>query len=387
MSRSLAAAPSRRRAAPAARRGAANAPRPFAPLRPFTAAADRLRTATAFVLRRRRLRIALLAVVVALPLLGCGWLWFRGSSFVAVEHVQITGVHGTDAPAVESALLDAARGMSTLDASSGALSAAVAPLRVVSAIHVIPHFPHGLTIEVTEQPPVAALTVAGQRTAVAGDGVVLGPSLLSASLPSVAALYEPSLGKRVRGAGQLAELTVLGAAPTPLLRHVERVFNGAEGLTVAMRNGLLVYFGDAARAHAKWLSLARVLADSGSAGASYVDVRLPSHPAAGFPAGVTPPDESATGAGTGSGATSTTAPANTESTIAALAAGLADGTAAGTPTGIEPASGSASAGSTSGGENASEPAQGAPTESSQPGTADEAESAQAGAQASAPSGG
>jgi cell division protein FtsQ len=389
MSRSLAAAPSRRRAAPAARRRAAKAPRPFAPLRPFAAAADRLRTATAFVIQRRRLRIALLAVAIALPLLGCGWLWFRGSSFVAVEHVQITGVHGTDAHAVESALVDAARGMSTLDASSGALSAAVAPLRVVSAIHVIPHFPHGLTIEVTEQPPVAALTVSGQRTAVAGDGVVLGPSLLSASLPSVAALYEPSLGKRVRGTGQLAELTVLGAAPTPLLRHVERVFNGAEGLTVAMRNGLLVYFGDAVRAHAKWLSLARVLADSGSAGASYVDVRLPSHPAAGFPAGVTPPDESAAGggAGTGSGATSTTAPANTESTIAALAAGLADGTAAGTPTGIEPASGSASGGSTSGGENTSEPAQNAPTESGQSGTTSEAESAQAGSQGSTSSGG
>jgi cell division protein FtsQ len=355
-------------------------------LRPLTATADALRTATAFVIHRRRLRIALLAVAVALPLLGCGWLWFRGSSFVAVEHVQITGVHGADAHTVESVLLDAARGMGTLDASSGALTAAVAPLRVVSAVHVIPHFPHGLTIEVTERPPVAALTVAGQRTAVAGDGVVLGPTLLSGSLPSVVASSVPAPGKRVRGTSLLAELTVLGAAPAPLLRHVERVFNGAEGLTVAMRNGLLVYFGDAARAHAKWLSLARVLADSGSAGASYVDVRLPSHPAAGFPAGVTPPDESAAAAST-STATTTAAPANTESTIAALAAGLADGTAAGTPTGAEPASGAASGGSASGGENASEPAQGSPTESGQAGTPSEAESAQSGSQASAPSGG
>ena len=53
-----------------------------------------------------------------------------------------------------------------------------------------------------------------------------------------------------------------------------------------MRNGLLVYFGDAARPHAKWLSLARVLADPSSAGASYVDVRVPERPAAGFAGGV-----------------------------------------------------------------------------------------------------
>ena len=91
----------------------------------------------------------------------------------------------------------------------------------------------------------------------------------------------------------LAALAVLGAAPAPLARLVERVFTGAQGLTVAMRNGLLVYFGDATRPHAKWLSLARVLADPSSAGASYVDVRLPSRPAAGFPAGVTPPNASA----------------------------------------------------------------------------------------------
>ncbi len=391
MSRSLAAAPSRRRAATAARRPVAKAPRSLSPLRPLTAAADRLRMATAFILQRRRLRIALIVVAVALPLLGCGWLWFRGSSFVAVEHVQIAGVHGADAHAVESALIDAARGMSTLDANSGALSAAVAPLRVVSAVRVIPHFPHGLTIEVEEQLPVAALTVAGRRTAVAGDGVVLGTSLLSGSLPSVVASSAPPPGERVRGASLLVELTVLGAAPAPLLRHVERVFNGAEGLTVAMRNGLLVYFGDDARAQAKWLSLARVLADSGSAGASYVDVRLPSHPAAGFPAGVTPPDASATAE---SSASAATAPANTESTIAALAAGLADGTAAGTPTGAEPASGAASGGSTSAGENTSEPAhgetepaQGQSGESGQAGTTSEAESAQAGSQGSTSSGG
>ena len=52
-----------------------------------------------------------------------------------------------------------------------------------------------------------------------------------------------------------------------------------------MRNGLLVYFGDATRPHAKWLSLADVLADPSSAGASYVDVRLPVAPRRRLPRG------------------------------------------------------------------------------------------------------
>jgi cell division protein FtsQ len=295
-----------------------------------------------FAWQRLLLRIALLAALIAIPLLGGGWLWFRQSSFVAVQHVQIVGVQGADAPAVEAALTRAAHGMSTLDVNAGALSAAVAQLRIVRSVRAIPRFPHGLHIEVSEQLPVASLTAAGVHTAVAADGVVLGPALLSGSLPTVSASTIPAVGHRVTGASLLASLTVLCAAPAPLAKHVERVFTGAEGLTVAMRNGLLVYFGDDSRPLAKWLSLARVLADSGSAGASYIDVRLPGRPAAGFPAGVTPPDASATSAATGAGSGEEQL-ANSESTIAALAAGLSSGTAAGTPVGAEPASSVASA--------------------------------------------
>jgi cell division protein FtsQ len=340
MSRSIAATPAGRRAAKPASGRRAPEPRHsgLGILRPLSAAADLARAALVFVLHRRRLRIALLAVVIAMPVLGGGWLLFRKSSFVGVQQVQILGVHGAEAQEVQAALTQAAHGMSTLDVSVGALRAAVAPLRVVRSVRVVPRFPHGLRIEVSEQLPVAALTVGGVRTAVAADGVVLGPQLLSGSLPSVSGYSVPAPGKLVHGVNLLAALTVLGAAPTPLAKHVERVFIGAKGLTVAMRNGLLVYFGDASRPLAKWLSLARVLADSSSAGASYVDVRLPGRPAAGFPAGVSPPDATSETTST----SSTDAPASSESTIASLAAGLSTGTAAGTPTGAEPANGSPS---------------------------------------------
>ena len=280
--------------------------------------------------QRRWLRAALLVALIAVPLLGCGWLWLRQSSFVAVQRVQISGVHGPEAAAVESALTDAARGMSTLDVHPAALLAAVAPLRVVREVRAVPRFPHGLRIQVVEQLPVATLLAGGVRTAAAADGVVLGPALLSGSLPSVAGTVELAAGKRVSDANVLGALTVLGAAPAPLARLAERAFMGPNGLTVAMRNGLLVYFGDATRPHAKWLSLAHVLADAGSAGASYVDVRLPSRPAAGFPPGATPPSSSAA-AGAGSGG----AQGSSESAVSSLAAGLSSGTPGASNTGTE----------------------------------------------------
>jgi cell division protein FtsQ len=307
--------------------------------------AERIRSGAAFAWHRRRLRFILLALLVALPVLGGGWLWLRQSPFVAVQRVEISGVHGPEAAGIKTALVAAARQMSTLDVHAGALRAATASFPVVREVRALPRFPHALDVEVVEQLPVAALLVGGTRTAVAADGVVLGSALLKGSLPTVSGYSEPAVGRHVHGPNLVAALTVLGAAPGPLARQVERVFIGAKGLTVAMRNGLLAYFGDATRPHAKWLSLARVLADSSSAGASYIDVRLPARPAAGFPAGVLPPGASAAAA-----AGATEQAGATESTVAALAAGLTSGT------GVEPPStSSGSSASEASSEAASEP--------------------------------
>jgi cell division protein FtsQ len=305
--------------------------------RGFEAAGGLARSSFQAILRHRRVRIALLAVLVTLPLLVGGWLLLRNSSFVAVEHIRVSGVHGVEAHAIETALAGAADHMSTLDIHTAALRAAVMSFPVVRSVRAIPSFPHGLRIEVVEQLPVAALSIGGARTAVAADGVVLGPALLSSSLPAVAGYHEALVGARVQGPNVLAAVAVLGAAPTPLRRVLARVYTGPDGLTVAFRSGLLAYFGDATRPHAKWISLARVLADPSSAGASYVDVRLPERPAAGFPSG-NGPSNGVTSTATGQASTP-------ESTVAALAAGLTGTTGGGSTAGAgaTPASGSASA--------------------------------------------
>jgi cell division septal protein FtsQ len=295
-----------------------------------------------------RRRFLLIALAITLPVLGGGWLWLRSSPFVAVRKVQISGVHGPEAAAIDAALSEAAHRMSTLQVSTGELRASVAQFPVVRDVRAVPRFPHGLRIIVTEQLPVAVISANGLRAAVAADGVVLGPTLISSSLPTLPATSVPPPGMRVHGWTLGASLAILGAAPAPLLHYVSGVTYAAKGLDVAMRDGLSVYFGTPARPHAKWLALAAVLADPSSAGASYVDVRLPSRPAAGFPGGVVPAGQAPAGSAEASAPSSS----STESTIASLAAGLSAGsgvsaTAPAAPAGASP-SGSASSTPSSG---------------------------------------
>ena len=280
------------------------------------------------LLRGNRLALrATLAVVIVLPLLAGGWLWLRDSSFVAVRHVHITGVHGAEAIEIRSALDEAAKRMSTMDFNAARLRSAVASFAIVGSVHVKTEPPHTVSIFVTERPPVAALQSAGQHTAVAADGTVLGPAWLSSALPLVSSAVEPAAGAHLSEGFALEAVTVLGAAPSALAKHVTRVYNGPEGLTVAMGNGLLVYFGDSTRPHAKWMSLARVLASTNAAGALYVDVRLPERPAAGFTAPAT--SSSASAASSASSAASTSAAtaaaaASADPTAAALARRLSE---------------------------------------------------------------
>jgi hypothetical protein len=135
---------------------------------------------------------------------------------------------------------------------------------------------------------------------------VLGTQLLSSTLPTIASNFEPKIGHHLSNPLVLQALTVLGAAPPALAKFANSAYFSSRGLTVSMRNGLLIYFGDASRPHAKWQSLSRVLADSTSSSATYVDVRLPERPAAGLR----------------EGAPATEGSGNAESTIATLAEGL-----------------------------------------------------------------
>jgi hypothetical protein len=125
---------------------------------------------------------------------------------------------------------------------------------------------------------------------------------------------------------------------------VQSIYYSPRGLTATMRGGLLVYFGDDSQPMAKWLSLARVLADPTSTGASYVDVRVPARPAAGFPEGAAPSTTPA-----GQVAASGESHGASASTVTALAENLEAGNPGASST---PATSGESSSGASGGEGA-----------------------------------
>jgi cell division protein FtsQ len=226
---------------------------------------------------RARVAIAL-AVVVAL--LGGGWLWVRDSSLVAVRRVSIAGVYGPDAGKIRSALRSAALNMTTLDVHQSQLRMAVAPYPIVKHLQVSTQFPHGMRIDVVEQLPLGALVAGNQAVAVSGDGTLLR-DVPTGSLPAIPVASLPG-GSRVTGGGALGAVAVLLAAPSEFEARIgEITTSSAHGLTVELRSGPSIYFGDAGDLDAKWISATEVLADPSSAGASYVDVSDPARPAAG----------------------------------------------------------------------------------------------------------
>ena len=231
-------------------------------------------------LPRLRARTWGVLLVVALAAVAGGYLWLRDSSLVRVEQVTITGVTGAEARGVERALTDAARQMTTLHVDVDRLEAAVSSYPQVKAVAARPELLHHLRIEVTERTPVAALEVGEQRTPIAADGTLLTGRTSTDGLPSVTTDALPA-GGRLTGGEEAVALEVVAAAPAAMRRYVDRIDAGPEGIEAQLRDGPRVLLGTPERAHAKWIATGRVLGDPNSAGADYIDVRLPERPAAG----------------------------------------------------------------------------------------------------------
>jgi cell division protein FtsQ len=209
--------------------------------------------------------------------LAVGWMWLRDSSLVAIDDVTVTGLTGTEAHQVRRAIEDAARDMTTLHIRHDALDTAVAPYPVVKRLELHTSFPHGLRVVVHENVPVASILVRGRHTPVAADGMILEGA--PAHGVPVVPLRTPQGGDRVTDPRAVGAIALLAAAPPQLRARVAQVVTGEHGLTATLRHGPRLFFGPAERLVAKWIAAARVLADS--AGATYIDVRVPERPAAG----------------------------------------------------------------------------------------------------------
>jgi len=260
-------------------------------------------------------------LIAALVVVGSGWLWFRDSPLVSVRHVTVAGESGPDAAQIHAALVSAAHTMSTLNVNMKRLRAAVAPYPIVKDLKVTTQFPHGMRIQVVEQLAVGAVEVAGQKTAVAGDGTLLHDFVISSSLP-VIALRVPPGGPRVTDPTVAAEVGLLAAAPDQLRSKISQVTTvAAHGLVAQVRGGPSIYFGDSNALAAKWLAASEVLADPGSMGAVYIDVTDPARPAAGVGTDQTGSGSSGGGTTTTGGATGTSSAAPSTDTSTAATGG------------------------------------------------------------------
>jgi len=228
-----------------------------------------------------------------LVLAGSGWLWFRDSSFVAVEEASVSGLTTPDAPRLRAALTAAARDMSTLHVRVEELEKAVSPFPVVKEVRAEADFPHGLRIEVVEHRPVA-LAAGGEGeppVALADDGTLLRRLKPERNLPVLELEGGLPAGDRLTDPDALQLLRAIAAAPGPLVGRVRGAgHRKGQGLVISLRKGPELLFGDAGRAGAKWAAAARVLAHEDAADAAYVDVRLPDRPVAGGLAPIPDPD-------------------------------------------------------------------------------------------------
>jgi cell division protein FtsQ len=280
----------------------------------------------------------LVACSLLTALLIGGWFWLRDSSLVAVKRVSVTGVSGPDAGRVRSALIAAARNMTTLDVNVDQLNTAVAPYPVVKSLQVDSQFPHGLRIRVVEEIPIGTVQIAGRNVAVAGDGTLLHDAAPGGQLPVIPLRVTPG-GPRIRSGADLQLVDLLAAAPYQLLAHVSRVATIApHGLVAELRNGPAVYFGDATQLRAKWLAASAVLAENGSVGAEYIDVTDPQRPAAG----------AGTRSASSSGATSSTSSPIASGATSSTSSPIASGTSSSSASSTSPPAASTSSPSTTG---------------------------------------
>ena len=240
-------------------------------------------------LPRRVRRLGVVALLMAATLATAYYAWFRGSSFVRVDEVAITGVTGPEAHRVRARLQEAALQQTTLNVNEDDLRRAVEAEPSILSLEATPDFPHTLRIDVTENHAVAAVVVPGSgKVPVAGNGTLMPGGRTAAPVPEIRIQGSAKTGRDGTAAARLDDpraeplLRVAATAPPVLLRRagaIER--RRGEGIVVLLRNGPRLMFGSDRDLAAKWRAAAGVLASTSAQGAAYVDVRLPERPVAG----------------------------------------------------------------------------------------------------------
>ena len=222
---------------------------------------------------RRRL---IVGTAVTLILVGAYMLWFRDSSLVAVDEVEVKGVTA-NAEEITAALEKVGLEQTTLHVDDEELADAVARFPTVASIRAEASIPDKLTIYVKERPPVAAAKVDGRRVAVSSEGFLLLGVEAERDLPALEVTAPPEEGTVQLDDEAAAQAAVLGAAPDALRENLVGASweEDRAGVVVELEGAPELRFGPPDDAEDKWKTAAAVLASPDVDAPNYVDVSVP----------------------------------------------------------------------------------------------------------------
>lgn len=218
--------------------------------------------------RWRAWRYVAASVLLVSVVAGAVWLlWF--SQLFTLTQVGVHGEHHlTERQVLAAAQVPDGEHLASLDL--GAIASRVRALAPVRTVDVARHWPHGVTITVTERTPVAVVSLGGQLKGMDADGVVFRDYRTPpVGLPRVESTTDA-------GGAALAEAAkVVGALPPGLLSRVDHVTVGSvDEISLVMRGGAPVLWGSAEKSGEKGQVLVALLHQPGTG----YDVSVPSQP-------------------------------------------------------------------------------------------------------------
>jgi len=238
----------------------------------------RIRARRAEVLRgqaRRRLRVALGALIVLAVLVGC-WALLHSRAFSARVVTVVGAVH---TPASE---IIAAAGLADhpplIDVTSAA-TARLERLPWVAQATVTREWPDGVRIHVVERSPVAAVSDGGRWMLVARSGKVLARvAAPPAAVVHVSSPAAPGLPGTTMPSARPA-LQVAASLPVAFKSQVASVDAGPRGtVTLHLTSGLTVDLGSTAELERKYEDIAAILAGAKLTSGDVIDVAAPAAP-------------------------------------------------------------------------------------------------------------
>lgn len=238
--------------------------------------------------RRRKGAVALLLVV----LFAVGtWVVF-GSTLLRAERIRLVGARRTSASEVARAIAVGDLG-NLLLVSTTEVETKVEELPWVKAAEVDRMLPDTLRVKVTERRPFVVLSLGAARWSLDRHGRVLTAGAAVDDLPTLGGVEVDAVevGAFIEAPEVASGLRTLRSLAPGLRRRVVAVFAPSlERLTLSLDSGLLVRYGAAERLAAKNAVLQAILERVAAGGKppAYVDVRVPTSPAIGPPAGQVP---------------------------------------------------------------------------------------------------